>query len=125
MRISDWSSDVCSSDLILVDVRLDRDIFLDRGAARQGLALVALEIHERETGCVAMVDLSVPDMHLAGRTQAVAARMREIDAGPESGIEDVLSFLEGHAPPPWPSTEERSVGQETGCACVSRWVPGH
>src|SRR3546814_7476817 len=90
MRISDWSSDVCSSDLILVDVRLDRDIFLDRGAARQGLALVALEIHERETGCVAMVDLSVHDLHLAGRTQAVAARMRELDAGAECGIGDGL-----------------------------------
>src|SRR3546814_10075425 len=101
MRISDWSSDVCALPIFLVDVRLDRDIFLDRGAARQGLALVALEIHERETGCVAMVDLSVHDMHLAGRTQAVAARMREIDAGAECGIEDGLSFLDGHARPQW------------------------
>src|SRR3546814_8623757 len=48
-----------------------------------------------------MVDLSVHDMHLAGRTQAVAARMREIDAGAECGIEDGLSFLDGHARPQW------------------------
>src|SRR3546814_15168060 len=48
-----------------------------------------------------MVDLSVHDMHLAGRTQAVAARMREIDAGAECGIEEGLSFLDGHARPQW------------------------
>ena len=39
-----------------------------------------------------MIDLAVDDLRLAGAAQAVAAGMREKDAGPQAGIENGPPF---------------------------------
>src|SRR3546814_1361333 len=54
MRISDWSSDVCSSDLLLAQQRIeyrDRGVLLPRNAERERIAprrLVALALIQRQ-----------------------------------------------------------------------------
>jgi hypothetical protein len=55
-----------------------------RGAAGQRLALLALEVHQRKGGGLAVVDLAVEHLHLAGGAQAVAAGVRQPDAGAQA-----------------------------------------
>ncbi|MPM30199.1 hypothetical protein SDC9_76747 [bioreactor metagenome] len=76
--------------LLDVDVGLDRHVALRAGAAGEGLALLALEVHQREARGGAVVDLAVEDLHLAGRTGAVGAGVRQPHTGPQAGLEDGL-----------------------------------
>src|SRR3546814_16389037 len=96
MRISDWSSDVCSSDLILSGVR-SQEVRLATWAEfdlEGRLWTIPADHMKRSKGH--MVPLS--DAALAVLAKAAAFRME---------------------------MEERRVGKECVSTCRSRWSPSH
>src|SRR3546814_14719226 len=102
MRISDWSSDVCSSDL-------SRDIFehLDFGA------MIHAEVRHR-SGFGAIVDYSFMD--LSGESDGPVVPGAEIKAKVFQGI--LAAFASYRS-------EERRVGKECVSTCRSRGSPYH
>src|SRR3546814_15559231 len=106
MRISDWSSDVCSSDL-----RPDHD--LDRRV---------LEVHPGELGLIIFVR---PERLGAERQEfleaGVAGDRRRLFEELRRRLQPLLIFL---AVRPGRS-EERRVGKECVSTCRSRWSPSH
>src|SRR3546814_11520083 len=95
MRISDWSSDVCSSDLWCVA----RDI-THAGAIRQYVEIAA------EAGMIGLaMTASGPMMAYQGSKGAVVSTNPIAIAVPRS--------------------EERRVGKECVRTCRSRWCPYH
>src|SRR3546814_18132573 len=106
MRISDWSSDVCSSDLILIAgeaaldglQRHDDDVVLVVAEA----ALAARGKHADHLAC------RVPD------AKPLADRI-----GPAKQVlhDRVADDADGRS-------EERRVGKECVSTCSSRWSPG-
>src|SRR3546814_14042959 len=105
MRISDWSSDVCSSDLVPEGSVTNRR---SHGMSRQVFVIVGAS--------------------LAGLRAAEALRSRGFDG------RVVLIGEERHAPyerPPLSKavlhgrSEERRVGKECVSTCRSRWSPDH
>src|SRR3546814_11897406 len=101
MRISDWSSDVCSSDLVHRAQGLQPGRL---GAVDQRLALLAAgvaglraELLENLLGDQPRVALDA-DRHLLGEADAVGVDVR---------------------------SEERRVGKECVSTCRSRWSPYH
>src|SRR3546814_21047825 len=101
MRISDWSSDVCSSDLILkLNLeRLDRDdAWLLAGCLGQG----------RCVGFKSGLDFRI-----------VAA------AHYSDGAADGRNHQPGHDAGDNKRSEERRVGKECVSTCRSRWLPYH
>src|SRR3546814_16355201 len=100
MRISDWSSDVCSSDLQLAHERdVTREFMLAQALAREVLELVDIRIVRGARGN----DESLRDL--------AANRIGNTDHG---------GLL--HVPMLEPRTsEERRVGKERISTCRSRW----
>src|SRR3546814_15488819 len=97
MRISDWSSDVCSSDLLFRASRVGLVTPL-----RDGMNLVAKEF-------VAAQDPADPGVLVLSRFAGAAEGMKEaLIVNPH----DVRS-------------EERRVGNEFVSTCRSRWSPYH
>src|SRR3546814_13741043 len=97
MRISDWSSDVCSSDLVIT--------------------------YERDTPYGILVDefLSLSrhalNSHIRIRTSQMACSMVEAEAG--------VAFVDELAVQGSVRSEERRVGKECVSTCRSRWSPYH
>src|SRR3546814_13485958 len=114
MRISDWSSDVCSSDLQVDDLQLglaDRlagagDLRLVRGEAAVDFRLRALERQKPRPPLQALVDQP-------GDVGELDLDQRELDP---------LAFVLGPEPAALPVQrhEERRVGKAGGCRCISR-----
>src|SRR3546814_17090393 len=104
MRISDWSSDVCSSDLrntgLKSIVTLD-DRFIDLGTTDN---VVRLHRQHFLQGVGSAISLQCPDLHL---TEALAAELRLT------------------APRLLGRSEERREGKECVSRCSSRWSPDH
>src|SRR3546814_18493933 len=98
MRISDWSSDVCSSDFDVPPVLLGVDV----------QALVALG-EERQ-------------QHLAGDGPAFARHPGPGDL--QAGVLD-MDDRQGGVLAGMPRSEERRVGKECVSTCRSRWSPYH
>src|SRR3546814_19690203 len=99
MRISDWSSDVCSSDLLEDDLHV-----LAPGPHRLG-------VERRQF-------LTEPDGAPAGRLdepQDGAAEGRLAAAGLADDAEGLAGLR----------SEERRVGKECVSTCRSRWSPYH
>src|SRR3546814_3460112 len=96
MRISDWSSDVCSSDLRGHDLREGRDLPF-RGFREQALHVDHDQRRGRADG-LQLLGLA----HGCTRTLSVADHMIRT----------------------WRS-EERRVGKECVSTCRSRWSPNH
>src|SRR3546814_21182851 len=114
MRISDWSSDVCSSDLLAEDARL---VFIDDGAAQShinGHAVMSFARFKEE---------EVDDKHVALAVAASAVRAEMARKCDEAGLPllsvwandvivmDDVELAEGAR------SEERRVGKEGG----SKW----
>ena len=78
----------------VIDLGFNRDIRLQRGAARQSLAFFTFVIHQRKVGGHPVIDLPVGDDDLARRAQAVTTGVRQVDARPQGGIEDGLTLLD-------------------------------
>src|SRR3546814_11345401 len=97
MRISDWSSDVCSSDLIEAE-------HLDRGRRAGFLDLFVAFVHQGPhaaplaAGNEDVADLESAALHQNGGDRPAAALQR---------------------------SEERRVGKECVSTCRSRWSPYH
>src|SRR3546814_14564754 len=108
MRISDWSSDVCSSDLHrrflpgIEQARLD--------AGRTGAFGAWRQLLEPRAVGVAGEDVGVVSGERRDGERLAAATRAEIDDGV-----------------PWlrPRSEERRVGKECVNKCRSRWSPYH
>src|SRR3546814_17296323 len=98
MRISDWSSDVCSSDLIDRQVRVDLD-----PAALQALGVTAGDVSQQ----------------LARIQVERAGGKAELD-GEQQVIRTVGTIDSAKA-----RSEERRVGKECVSPCRSRWAPYH
>src|SRR3546814_18374241 len=108
MRISDWSSDVCSSDLPGADVDV-LELALDHLGAVAGHYL----------GQRARVDL-VAQRILDDRRQAHHGDLLRGRAGAAGGaVERAHVLVHAHR------SEERRVGQECVSTCRSRWWPYH
>src|SRR3546814_13916877 len=105
MRISDWSSDVCSSDLDLV-VRQHR---LD-GAAQQRGVMARQRRHDQQLGVVAGLAA------LAGEMDDLAERIAQRDALGDLAL-DAVDRGGGQAEG---RSEERRVGKECVSTCRSR-----
>src|SRR3546814_9108371 len=96
MRISDWSSDVCSSDLDVVDANLDlRD---ERGSALIEFALIAPPFFLLLIGTLEVSMMFFASAVLEGATKEAARQIR---------------------------SEERRVGKECVSPCSSRWSRYH
>src|SRR3546814_17637155 len=95
MRISDWSSDVCSSDLQLLQIGVGLDSLLDGGELRE---------LRREFGRIDRLQ-RVLVLELRRQQREKAA---EVARPPRLGLR---------------RSEERRVGQECVSTCRSRWSP--
>src|SRR3546814_19809254 len=102
MRISDWSSDVCSSDL-LVDRLVDRTGIADTGRNRLRGGRMAAGVTER-LQIMAGGDAGL--LHREVRKQMAAGRVDVAET-------EALAA----------SAEERRVGKEGGSTCRNRWSP--
>src|SRR3546814_14482946 len=99
MRISDWSSDVCSSDLDVVDLEPHRAADrLDHAPARIAFLEPADGLVDGEPA----LDL---ELRIDSGAGALERRARHVRAEDRS--------------------EERRVGNEWGSTCRSRWSPYH
>src|SRR3546814_12110008 len=105
-RISDWSSDVCSSDLTLVESAVDVPAF----ERRQHGQCRALQRH----GVRVIVGMSL-ERDLAGLAEANAGSDRQ-----RARTQTALL-----APALVERSEERRVGKECVSTCRSRWSPYH
>src|SRR3546814_19134436 len=115
MRISDWSSDVCSSDLLAgAVVEAPGQVTADLPTAHQrrdaALGPVA-ELLEVDVDAVRLRD----HRRLGGRHQG-GAGCRIEDVGE---LEDHCGTIYAHR------SEERRVGKECVSTCRSRWWPDH
>src|SRR3546814_13398593 len=107
MRISDWSSDVCSSDLVRLSTYLDGGDADAFGADRIIIA----------TGSSPRVD---------GVQMAIPARpMKGIEHPDAISSIDFFSGRHNSCPASAIRSEERRVGKECVSTCRSRWSPFH
>src|SRR3546814_15041018 len=96
MRISDWSSDVCSSDLI--DVGTGDNLPVNHGGGATHVGIIIAE-----------------HLHIVGDDDfALRSRLGVCGRGGKASGED------GHS-----RSEERRVGKECVRTCRSRWSPDH
>src|SRR3546814_15647837 len=105
MRISDWSSDVCSSDLHVTTIRrtsADKTTYSEFGPAwRSALVTKNMEHH-----CLSLLRF------IRRRADKNSSASRRI-------------VLQTVANAKWSRTEERRVGKECVSTCRSRWSPSH
>src|SRR3546814_9444033 len=105
MRISDWSSDVCSSDLANGEGRRDIHLALDEAPARlvdRILRPVAKRTHDRVIAVGAKFGADTEQ------------------SGNERGAQHRSPMMVGAI-----RSEERRVGKECVSTCRSRWSPYH
>src|SRR3546814_14363336 len=141
MRISDWSSDVCSSDLVGGEQQRDerREGGADEPAEVGGqhgaaVAELASEAGVDGAGClrVAEAEQREADQDEDVRAEGGAFRKQWRHAGDaEDGDQDGADAERGAAADAVgdvagdqtrPSSEERSVGKESVRTCGSRWA---
>src|SRR3546814_15629828 len=105
MRISDWSSDVCSSDLAIVAA--DKGFF----GMRHGIP----PAEDGRGNPLPGIEPQRVDEVAAGQPAAASGRP---GGGRCRSVEDADS---GHGR----RSEERRVGKECGSTCRDRWWPDH
>src|SRR3546814_12600055 len=105
MRISDWSSDVCSSDLVI---------------ARPAVAATARHRRRHDVGDIAIAGLIVRAAIAIGVDIAIGPRLAVRGARPDilgKGARPVAVITR--------RSEERRGGKECVSTCRSRWSPFH
>src|SRR3546814_18354639 len=100
MRISDWSSDVCSSDLEKANYDAARKSIEEANAAQ------IKSIREQLDGTVGILKSERVD-------NQILAKAAELRANKPAHIVKLLR------------SEERRVGNECVSTCRSRWTPSH
>src|SRR3546814_18819953 len=110
MRISDWSSDVCSSDLRLFDVIEKPPFFMKQG----GPTVIHVSTKTAEVDPVYF-----PNIEVIGDIANAVWQMKE-DIVPNGGwkFDDMLRYRRGEVEP---RSEERSVGKGCVSKCRTRW----
>src|SRR3546814_18010934 len=103
MRISDWSSDVCSSDLLLCPIRFER--LLNDNVIRRSVFTAHIN-HDRHRECGVEEDAASPPAHPCRRCDPHARA--SIGHGNSGGVL---------------RSEERRVGKEWVSTCTSRGPP--
>src|SRR3546814_13891880 len=112
MRISDWSSDVCSSDLIgngLDHPFIEGRSSLARAADGVGKANPFIAV------IVAMLEKMLGDLHLEPGTKFAGRQQYQCSHQHDENETDLHHTR----------SEERRVGKECGSTCRSRWSPYH
>src|SRR3546814_20549576 len=104
MRISDWSSDVCSSDLSDADI----DHF-DKALTDYGLT-----VEHIEAGVYPKSGRRIQFQLPSGHIMQIYAQKDQIGNG-----------MPLRNPGTIPRSEERRVGKECVSTCRSRWTPSH
>src|SRR3546814_12445755 len=131
MRISDWSSDVCSSDLFRADSWWQRDI---SGHAHANTCAQPIQALCRAPECRTSSGCGSRDpQHLPSCSKAQACLHHEDGVGrfadsitkavehrPHNLIELAALFEREHT-----RSEERRVGKECVSTCRYRWAPEH
>src|SRR3546814_18234970 len=113
MRISDWSSDVCSSDLSYESAERERDA-IDR-ALRSGLdGLIAAPVQERSTAWTPIIKAGIPLVLVSRELPELNVDFYSPDN--EAGIQLTTDAVLARG-----RSEERSVGKECVSTCRSRW----
>src|SRR3546814_18206525 len=117
MRISDWSSDVCSSDLAkLEETVADYNRAAETGRDRLGRRHMPLPI--AQPPFYALPIASYPVRGFAGLKVDTAFHVLDSDAKPITGLYAVGEVLGSNL-----RSEERRVGKECVSTCRSRWSP--
>src|SRR3546814_11957504 len=116
MRISDWSSDVCSSDLLLAQPLHRRDGGPAHAGFRDGLS----RARRRPNKEMDMVSRATIESRLRQLNEAENSRPHATVEAGSAGIDkvmapDVHGWRGGH-----PRSEERRVGNECVRTCWSR-----
>src|SRR3546814_13958193 len=121
MRISDWSSDVCSSDLLLQAVEVDRE-----GQVLAGLEEVDLLFQQEGVGAEVDEALALHQLPHDLRHLLVDQRLAagDRDDGRAALLRRLDAFRHGQPPVQHPPgrSEERRLGtgwDSTGTPCVS------
>src|SRR3546814_12903514 len=127
MRISDWSSDVCSSDLILAsrsgDAGIRQNVLAEEVGVNPG-AMVRILDQAEAAGLLerraSAEDRRVNTVHILPKGQCLAEKM-------EAAVADLREALLGDLPVEDIETrsEARRVGKECVSTCRSRWSPYH
>src|SRR3546814_18804900 len=133
MRISDWSSDVCSSDLLLfLDIQLPSGTGFDVLAALDTAPCVVFTtaydqyaVRAFEANALDYLVKPVEPARLAQALQRVRERLddtRTVAQPARSllGADDQVFFRDGER-----RSDERRVGKECVSTCRSRWLPYH
>src|SRR3546814_13289398 len=113
MRISDWSSDVCSSDLAVRATQIGQHL------ADQLVELVAVEFgHPR------------PPPHRIGNDKTTISdpmqSVRTLGSGPiKCVVVTEAGKMAGQGASAGHSSEERAVGKECVSTCRTRWTTEH
>src|SRR3546814_13721793 len=108
MRISDWSSDVCSSDLDKLEHRYRELAFLN-----SGVRIVLADERSEERKEV--------ELHYEG---GIAAFVKWLDRTKAPLFPDPIAIT-GQRDDIGIRSEERRVGNECVSTCRSRWAPYH
>src|SRR3546814_14361503 len=119
MRISDWSSDVCSSDLEAGVGALAEGQTLEVGEHRAVLVGDVADLVDLAVGQVEGDELRIAGNRIgegtAGQADSVQrAAGRRVVGGP---VVLAVGFVQVHAREDWVSSEERLVGKELVCKC--------
>src|SRR3546814_15350946 len=104
MRISDWSSDVCSSDL---GPQLKT---CSSSCSSCSILLRSWSLRQTRCGSGAMLTFDLSDAVAQGLSASLGYTYRHTDSSID--LHDVRS-------------EERRVGKECVSTCRSRWSPSH
>src|SRR3546814_16096374 len=105
MRISDWSSDVCSSDLI--HERVVAELLKTGGVEADYLAL-------DENARIALLRKEL------ATNRPLSGRFAEYSEETTSELDIINAAADAHR-----RSEERRVGKERVSTCRSRWSPYH
>src|SRR3546814_11515353 len=113
MRISDWSSDVCSSDLFRRTVRLNQSVFSPASYASRTSGWVGMF----PTGPTVVEKLPV----LNPRLSLMKPRTFGSNLWSSETRHVGLSALVGRTPSGWLRSDESRVGKEWVSTCRYRW----
>src|SRR3546814_14931283 len=116
MRISDWSSDVCSSDLVDVAVRVAGELRRQRMRAEESGADLDAE---------RVADLPRDAQHLAFVVEVQAVAGLDLQRGHAVGEQRACARQRLRQPLVLARSEERRVGKECVSTGRSRWSPYH
>src|SRR3546814_18890197 len=118
MRISDWSSDVCSSDLTHVVIGKPQPVDLSKvlTASDEPAARMVAEMLEKKPQTISS---------LSSVTTSAEKILLDLSAHNAKEIRPVLPMRAHSFTSAIPRSEERRGGQECVSTCRSRWAGDH